>query len=385
MAQNLWFPSENVAGWTNTNVTPSTGILAPDGSSNGGVLTESTDGAPTIHLGTPPAAQQRTRTVGALYTESVHLRVPVSNYCRYVFVGVNGGGSGLVVDLLTGTIKSVSDGTGNLRGYGVLPVKNGWWRVFQTYKYVTSYSFAVYFMDAAGTTTNYQGTGRIVNAWGAQCTEGAALTEYIPSVGAYIDTGAMPGLIVPQNLMRQSNMVGVYPPWNGVGMAAVVTGRADPLGGTTARRITDDGTNGAHAYVCSPDGGINGKVNTWTIRLQYEGSQDLILLGGNGGDSTAFAYFSLANGTVTNVGANVRSSSIRALGNNWYECYLTWLGNANASGSTLYLASAVGTVSYQGTGKYLTVWRSQIEQSNTTGPYVETLLTKFDAGAPRIL
>lgn len=382
MAQNLLYPSNPPTGWTIGNMTAGAGILAPDGSMTGIPFTESTDVTPQSH----PAyvTNQRTRTAGAIYTDSIHLGIPVSNYCRYVFVCVNGGGSGITVDLLTGTIKTVSDASGNLRGYGILPAKNGWWRAFVASRYTTSVSIPVYMLDSAGTTTSYQGSGRIVNAWGAQTVEGASLTEYVPSTSAYIDTGPMPGLVLPQNLMRQSNMAGVYPPWNGVGMAAVVAGQADPLGGTTARRIADDGTNGAHAYVMA-DGGISGKVYVWTLRMKYESSQNLVLLAGNGGDSTAFAYFSLANGTVTNVGAKVLESRMIPLGGNWYECSLTWLGNANAPGPALYLASAVGTISYQGTGKYLTVWRSQLEQSNSTGPYIETLLTKFDVGAPRIL
>ena len=158
---------------------------------------------------------------------------------------------------------------------------------------------------------------------------------------------------------------------------------ADPSGANSADKLTDssDGAPAAHNI-------YEGKVITG---IGYKYTSSIYAKAGTGGqwinvfngDSSVGAYFDLVNGVIGNQ-VNVVATMASA-GNGWWRCSITFTGTPT-SYLGVYIASANGTVTYQGSAsKNYYLWGGQMVQANWAGPYTQTVAVAVNTGNIRSL
>jgi len=96
----------------------------------------------------------------------------------------------------------------------------------------------------------------------------------------------------------------------------------------------------------------------------------------NSGLTATGVYFDLQNGVIGEVGANVTSSSIEAVGGGWYRCSVTFIGTSSAF--RIFPADADGDVS--GTSGNILIQAAQLEVGDIMTDYIATTSAAVSVG-----
>lgn len=165
-------------------------------------------------------------------------------------------------------------------------------------------------------------------------------------------------------------------------LASLSGGQADPFGGTSASKLTEDNTSGIHLLRNGVNGitGAGGTV-AWTLSVYAKSSTRRlqIRLAGSGGTDFVYVVFDLVNGQVGTSGTGgsgfaLTSSAIVAAGGGFYRCSMVIANSSLAFTYTLTLDNGTGTgalsQSYLGdNASNATVYGPQIDRGATLNPY----------------
>lgn len=195
---------------------------------------------------------------------------------------------------------------------------------------------------------------------------------------------------VSQNLVKYSNTLtnGSWAKTN----TSVTSGATDPLGGTTAFNIVENGSTAFHqisqGFQITP---LAGAKYTLSVYAKM-GTRRYLNLSPYSG---TFAYFDLQNGVVgSNSGFPTGSNPVLTIsphpnGGGWYLCALTIdrISSMATSNFNNYLTAAVsdGGTTYAGNNGDIALlfWRVQLQQANFVTPYVDTTSAVYNIGTPR--
>lgn len=137
------------------------------------------------------------------------------------------------------------------------------------------------------------------------------------------------------------------PAWIPVGSSAVANATTDPVGGTNASSLIEDGSNGFHYILNIFSGWLTGRVTTLSVYAKA-GSRNWFLLSGNG--ATDGSFFDVTNGVIGNTIGTILSKSMKPVGGGWFLCSITLVATA----ANLWLSLATGNggsfPSYAGNG-----------------------------------
>lgn len=168
------------------------------------------------------------------------------------------------------------------------------------------------------------------------------------------------GLIqyAPHNLLTNSEDFEAAA-WPKVGSSVTANVTAAFDGTTTADKLVEDSTNGAH-YL-NRGGATAGIPQVFSVYAKSAGRTQVALQLG-----TNVAFFDLSAGTVVS-GAG---ASIQAAGNGWYRCIFP--GTPSNTNTQIY-AAVSGSASYQGDGTSgVFLWGAQLELGSTVTAYNPT-------------
>jgi hypothetical protein len=281
----------------------------------------------------------------------------------YDFVCLYGVGpnDGRYFDLTNGTVESnfVADPLDS----GIEDVGNGWYRCWIVVDTTVALTAArIYIAEADGDQTFIGDNASGIYVYGPQ----------LEDVSGAWDS---------QNLLLQSNQFDTT--WFGGGSGSTTVSAsagADPLGGSDAWQIVDDGLGGSGTIAVRQDPTLEvGKYYIYSVYVKADGADWAFLLA-NGTASNVSAYFDLTNGVVGTVTAAAWTSGIDAVGNGWYRIYLGV--NPDSSDVTdrfrIYVAEGNGDASwatFDGTHSLL-FYGAMLEEAkpNQTAPgtYTET-------------
>lgn len=111
--------------------------------------------------------------------------------------------------------------------------------------------------------------------------------------------------------------------WTKTG-ATVVTGQADPLGGTSASKLVESATTGAHYFLQSAVSGSGTATTAWVVKAA---GRTKIKVRSEGPQTSALSTtFNLSSGTVA-----AGTGSIIPLGNDFFLCVANSAGNGNGT------------------------------------------------------
>jgi hypothetical protein len=159
------------------------------------------------------------------------------------------------------------------------------------------------------------------------------------------------------------------PAWIPVGSSAVANATTDPVGGTNASSLVEDGSNGFHYILNIFTGWVTGRVTTLSVYAKG-GSRNWFLLSGNG--ATDGSFFDVTNGVVGNTIGTILSKSMEPVGGGWFLCSITlvataaniWLSLATGNGGSFpsYAGNGTGNTYFYGAAALQTkvsVWADQ--------------------------
>ena len=157
-----------------------------------------------------------------------------------------------------------------------------------------------------------------------------------------------------------------------------------PDGTSTAEKLTDDATSGAH--ICSQNITISANTPfTFSCFLKEGTNTHAYISIRDAATSQRYfaADFNLDTGTVRTTAAGtsgtLTSSSITSVGNDWYRCVIT--GEVSAVGAMRAIIgvsdgttafNTLGAILYSGTGTTIYAWGAQLEQRSAVTAYTPT-------------
>jgi hypothetical protein len=365
---------------------------APDGTTTAASLVPSNGSTSLAYYGNTvfPASINHTISVYAK-----------ANGMNFVAIGTNNSNTVVEANLSTGAI---SGGTGS-----IVSVGNGWYRITAQ---ASTYANTVYYVqvrDTSGTATLSTSNGTSgIYVWGPQieqrssstaytATSGTAITNYIPvlqtaaSGVARFDnnptTGESLGLLIEEsraNLLPYSEQFD-NAAWTKSQITVSANTVVAPDGTLTADGLIESATNTQKfAYQ-----GLTLTAATYTLSVyarRSTGSQRWLSLYPQGTGVTASAIYDVNNGTVTaTAGAQYLSSTITAVGNNWYRCTLTFTAAAVSVLAVIYLSNAstgLPSPTYTGDGfSGLYTWGMQLEAGSFATSYIPTVASQVTRAA----
>ena len=353
----LTYSNDFNTGWSNVDVTYTSGQSGYDGSSDAWLY----DG----NLGYSYQIQSRTGVI----TFSVYAKAGSADGIRLRLdeaaptQDVNG-----YFNLVTGTIINLT-GSGAIDS-NIESVGGGWYRCSVTMNAVSLANVRLYVIDDAG--VSVVGTMYVQDA---QLEAGLVATDYIETgastaqAGILEDmprldySGSCPALLLePQrsNVVTQSEYFGS---WN-VARATISDNAAtSPEGLSNAAVLTEDTTNNSHpvfnSYTTS-----NGVSYTFSLFAKQGSRRYLQLFASNGGSSV---YYDLQNQTA---GAG---GDIEDYGNGWSRLIYTY--TTNSTSATFYIQPSIDGVTqfYTGDGSNATfLYGAQLEAGSYPTSYIPT-------------
>jgi hypothetical protein len=142
--------------------------------------------------------------------------------------------------------------------------------------------------------------------------------------------------------------------------ASVLSGQADPLGGTTAYKLVEDST-AANSHRIFSSYVVTQGIKVFSVYAKAAGRNFMFLRLNNVAGTGVGAFFNLTNGATSSLGAGVGAGT-ESLGNGWYRC---WIYIETSTSPVPYIAPANSGSSeiYDGDGASgIYIWRSQLEQ-----------------------
>lgn len=381
LPQNLLIQSETFDGTAgsialvNVTCTPNV-VTAPDGSLTADKLVETAVNSTHLYVQNIIGLFANTRVTLAVYAKAAERS----------WLRITEGGSVTAVaffDLSAGVLGSVS-GTGSPSSR-MTAIGNGWYRCemsFTTLATSTAGNFEAG-PTTGDTVTSYLGdVTKGIYVWGQQAEQANTAGDYIKTLVVAANRGSPNNKHLIQNLLLQSEELSDTL-WSKFDLTVTSNTSIAPDGTMTADRLTDNTNNNVHAISnqnAAPV--IVGSVYTLSCFLKYE-TQRYILMGGNGGDTTAYVYVDLLNGVIASAtGTNLINWGIIAVGGGWYRVWNTFVCKTSGGKPTFYWATSVGGITYAGTGTTMLMWGMQYEQASAMGDYVRTLATAVNDGAP---
>ena len=188
-------------------------------------------------------------------------------------------------------------------------------------------------------------------------------------------TGESLGLLIEQsstNLLTYSqdftNAV-----WTKSNATITATANIAPDGTQTAQLLVENTATSSHGFYFTTLGQTTGQTYTQSVYAKAK-ERTWIVMQPSAFNPTSLAYFNLGTGVVGST-SNC-SSTIKAVGNGWYRCTVTYtaLSTGGIPSSGVFLATGDGGVSYLGNGySGAYVWQNQIENlAFATSPIATT-------------
>ena len=381
----IYGDSENFTGgdWGANNTTLTVNATtAPNGASNGTLLTETAAGGGACTL--IPAVMSR---IGHGYnTNTGSIYVKRGNHDWIVMV-LNDNGNSRVrqwFNLGTGTLGSAIAEFAVHINSKITDVGNGWWRISITASWIGGDNATRFYIHSASADLDPNtAIGRTRYHWGAQIELGYGPNEYTKKTGegqyngfplqfAYDEAPPPPETFARNLLTKSQDMAGAT--WASDAGARTANVAIAPDGTLTADRIEGNGGT-ANAYIAGI--GVAIIPHTWSVYVKYDGTTDWFAFGTYDGTNEIRQYYDIRNGVLGSAEAAIGSgtvtrASIEGVGNGWYRCSMTRTpGAGGAVRFQLNVANADLSVTLVGI-RGLLVWGAQLEAGSIHTPYIPT-------------
>jgi hypothetical protein len=415
--ENLLIYSQQFdTGWVNRGSSETANAAtAPDGTNTAYKLVENT--ADTFH-----SLEQNLSTVGCV--ASIYVKKAERSFC---FIkgdqGLTSTTTATIIDLDN---MVVTNSGSTIASVTIVDVGNDWRRIIFTTAGDNNRVQIGTALD--GTTLSYTGDGTSgIYIWGAQLEQRSSVTAYTPTttqpITNYIPvlqtaaagqarfdhnpvTGESLGLLIEEqrtNLLLYSEQFDNAAAWATAGrltVSANTTEITDPLGGNTAKKITETTDNGTHRVL---QGSVPYANNTYTASVYFKkGTRRWVWVSArpflsSGAYGTRLSQWYDLDNTAVGSRTEVQdgstdvidfvSASITDIGNNWKRCVLTYTvknysGSATENDLVFGLASADGTSSYAGaTDQFGYIWGAQLEAGAFATSYIPTVAAQVTRAA----
>jgi len=160
--------------------------------------------------------------------------------------------------------------------------------------------------------------------------------------------------------------------------SSIVTGQADPNGGSNAFKIVEN-TNTAYHRISGNYTMVFGNVYATSVTAKAAGRNHLTL-SNNVGAGTCI--FNLTDGSISLQEPSVISASATSLGGGWYRCEMVSVGDKNGIYNVFIGCDDDGVIApYTGDGTSgVLIYQSQLELGLVASDYIETGASTAQAG-----
>ena len=338
---------------TNPTVT-NNAALAPDGT-----MTATQIDFPAVSIGQISAVRQGVGSLGnpSTLAPSIYLRASAP------------------------VVMEMRQGNGAGAGYQAISVTTSWQRFEATpgSNASTTFNFDILVGD------NRSSSAVTVYAWGAQLELGSTASTYIPTTTAAV-TVATPRITdagywaeeARTNLLLRSQEFD-NAAWTKTGATISADAITAPDGTTTADKLSEDTSLGAHRFLASQSKAASATTYTFSAYFKAAERSQMRLAFDDGGSNGASAIFDASNGTISTAAAisgdfTSPSATISSLGGGWYRATLTATSNTGTTIRYVIGAALSGSFSYQGvSGSGIYIWQADLQAGSfATSPVPTT-------------
>jgi len=196
-------------------------------------------------------------------------------------------------------------------------------------------------------------------------TTGAQLVTFTrASSGTFVGSDGLIRTAVTNLLLRSEEFDNAYWTKNNSCTVSLNTDPA-PNGTLTADQFNGAAVASTGVYVFPATSA--GLTYTFSIYVKNVSNATTLRVGVESNPVNAFVTFNATTGVITSSAANVTSSSVSNVGNNWYRVSLTYTATGATAGIVIY--------SMSGSAATWLAWGAQLEQSSTVGEYIPTTST----------
>lgn len=395
----------NNAAWTAFAATVTgDNVLAPDGTLTADTLTS--DGTTSGHFVYPANVSV---SAGERYTFSVYVRAGAGRYISLRGISTIASSTNwpwITFDTQTQAITT----NGLVLASGVVPLPNGWFRVWLSWTQTASTSTTSPIIALSDVATapaistssgnSFTSAGVSMALWGAQLNLGAVPLGLVQTTTTALGLTA-PGWLLPgtsgarllasarASVAMQQTVAGAWEfaphnlltfseaidnaAWTKSAATVSVDAVVAPSGAQTGDILIPDATTAQH-YATRTYAGLNaGTSHAFSVYARAAGRNWLwVYLGGGGNGSNCSAYFDLQNGVTGTVGAGA-TASIVAVGGGWFRCIVIGAPVSATLSPELHPVTANNVVSNLGDGvNGVAVWGHQLNFGPAATAYVPT-------------
>jgi len=338
--------------------------VAPDGQTTADTLN-------TLGSGIDVVSGSVTVTQSATVTGSIYVKTGgTTPFIRFQIYAGGADGFRVWVNNSTGAVGTPKAfGTGTVTSASSTSVGNGWFRIAISGTCGTSTSPIMAFAGANVDGGFSRTSGQTYILWGAQLEQSSTVGQYVKTTTAINsaprfdhdpETGESLGLLVEES---RTNLIGSSNTFSTAAATQTVDADVAPDGTTTAVKVVSAGGGVFKASIPV----TNGSTVTYSVFLKaVSGSNILTSVGFERFGATTIngsVKVNLNDATLSNIGSDVVSSSIKEYGNGWYRVSVT----ATAVNSTANI------INYSNAGPCtFLVWGMQMETGSFPTSYIPT-------------